>query len=184
MKKHIPNILSVIRLLMIPVFVYVYFAESSTWSLCVYTAAWVTDVADGYLARRNGWVTNVGKILDPLADKLMQVTALMCLFIDGRIYVFAVVLLVVKEMLMMFGAIFIFRSKRVVVASDWYGKFGTVVLFAGVIVLLLVEDPAPWLELLISMAIVAVSVFSLTMYAVKAFSKEDTSSEGKEETVK
>ena len=78
-KRQIPNILSAIRLLAVPVFVAVFFsdiANANIWALVIFVAAELTDILDGYLARRNGWITDVGKILDPLADKLMQAAAI------------------------------------------------------------------------------------------------------------
>ena len=81
-RKQIPNILSVIRLLMVPVFIAIYFSDiknAEIWALAVFVAAELTDVLDGYLARKNGWTTEAGKILDPLADKLMQAAAIISL---------------------------------------------------------------------------------------------------------
>ena len=81
-KRQIPNILSAIRLLAVPVFVVVFFSDlphANLWALAIFVAAELTDILDGYLARRNGWITDVGKILDPLADKLMQAAAIISL---------------------------------------------------------------------------------------------------------
>lgn len=166
--------LSVLRLLMIPVFVTVYFSDMKHLSLIVYTLAWITDVIDGYLARRNNWITNLGKFLDPLADKLMQIAALTCLFIDGKLPVFVVIVLVVKEALMLAGAIVVVKTKRVVVVSDWFGKLSTATLFAAVIILIFVDTPSVLLETIISIMVVCALVFALIMYAVKTFVRKST----------
>ena len=78
--KNIPNILSTIRILLVFVFVFLLFGlNSPVGALIVFLVAGATDVIDGFLARRFNWITNLGKILDPLADKLMQCTVLVCL---------------------------------------------------------------------------------------------------------
>ena len=75
--KNIPNILSIIRILLVFVFLFFLFVLESTYlALLIFLIAGATDVVDGYLARRNNWITNLGKILDPFADKLMQCTVL------------------------------------------------------------------------------------------------------------
>ena len=84
--KNIPNILSIIRILLIFVFVYTFFALDNLYvALIVFLVAGATDVVDGFLARRYNWITTLGKILDPVADKMMQFAALICLLIKGLI---------------------------------------------------------------------------------------------------
>ena len=75
--KNIPNLISAIRLLLILVFLFFMFvADNTLMALVTFLIAGASDMLDGYLARRNNWVTNLGKILDPLADKLMQFAVL------------------------------------------------------------------------------------------------------------
>ena len=84
----IPNVLTMIRLLLVPVFVVVYFrtsAEPKYAALAIFAAASLTDMLDGYLARKLNQITDFGKLFDPLADKLMVLTALVCQGIAGVI---------------------------------------------------------------------------------------------------
>ena len=81
--RHIPNILSGLRILMVGAFIYFFVNEQYLICLIIYAAAFLTDLLDGYLARRFGWTTDVGKVLDPLADKLMLLTALACFYSVG-----------------------------------------------------------------------------------------------------
>ena len=83
--KNIPNILSFIRLCLVAVFAVLFFSGYTGWALIVFLVAGATDVIDGFLARRYNWITNLGKILDPLADKTMQCMVLVCLCIDKYI---------------------------------------------------------------------------------------------------
>ena len=77
--KNIPNILSFIRIGLVFVFIALFFTNHIYLSLLIFLLAGATDVVDGYLARRFNWITNLGKILDPFADKMMQVSVLLCL---------------------------------------------------------------------------------------------------------
>ena len=81
--KHIPNILSALRIVMVGVFAGLFMTGQYIAALSVYVLAFFTDVLDGRLARRHGWITNLGKLLDPLADKLMVVTALLCIYLGN-----------------------------------------------------------------------------------------------------
>ena len=79
--KNIPNILSLIRLLLVPVFVLLFFAEKTFAAAAVFVISGITDVLDGFIARKFGFISNLGKVLDPLADKLTQMSAFVCLYI-------------------------------------------------------------------------------------------------------
>ena len=80
---NIPNLLTIVRMVLIPVFAGLYAAGRPVAALCVYVAACITDAVDGYLARRWNEVTAFGKLMDPLADKLLQLTMMGCLTLTG-----------------------------------------------------------------------------------------------------
>ncbi len=132
--KNIPNILSVIRIILVAVFVYAAFCVSDTVALVVFLIAGATDVIDGYLARRNNWITDIGKILDPFADKLMQCTVLISLYIKKLIPLWFVIPFFAKELFTLFIGLIVIKKRSVVVVSKWYGKF-TVCLFYLTIVI-------------------------------------------------
>ena len=113
--KYIPNILSVLRLLMSFAFaaVFIWAPDEKLYiAVIIFVVAGITDVVDGILARRNNWITEAGKILDPLADKLMQCTALFCLAFKGLVPWWIFVFFAAKELLMGAGAILLFRKKH------------------------------------------------------------------------
>ena len=83
---NIPNLLTIVRMVLIPVFAGLYAAGRPVAALCVYVAACITDAVDGYLARRWNEVTAFGKLMDPLADKLLQLTMMGCLTLTGYIH--------------------------------------------------------------------------------------------------
>lgn len=168
--RHIPNILSALRILMVGVFVYLFLSGRYLAALGVYVLAFFTDVLDGYLARRNNWITAVGKLLDPLADKLMIFAALACILIGkgGQAsYLILLVLAAVQQVLMILGGL-VMLKKHVVVQSDWYGKTATGIFAAGV-VLALLSFPypvfSPW-DICVLAVAVGLSYIALTHYAV------------------
>jgi len=131
--KHIPNILSGIRIMLVPAFIYLFFYYYDTHiyiPLCVFLLAGITDIADGYLARRNNWITNLGKLLDPLADKLMQCSVLVCFAIKNPALWWLAGMFIAKELFMICGALVVLRKIKVTVKSHWYGKITTAVFYA------------------------------------------------------
>ncbi len=130
--RHIPNILSALRILMVGVFVYLFVQQAYLWALGVYALAFVTDIVDGYLARRNNWITNVGKVLDPLADKLLLIAALTCFYLEGWIPLWLLIVVVAKELVMIVGGALLWK-KNVVVYADWFGKIATGLFNLGVV---------------------------------------------------
>lgn len=92
--KHIPNILTVFRILLIGLYVYLFMQEQYVLSIATYVVAFLSDVLDGFLARRNNWTSKLGKVLDPLADKLMLVAVLACFFISGYLKLWVLIVIV------------------------------------------------------------------------------------------
>jgi len=117
---------------MVPAFVYVFFAqfERIYLSLLIFLLAGLTDVADGYIARRNNWTSNLGKLLDPLADKLMQCAVLVCFALKNIIPWWLPAAFMLKELFMIGGAIIVLKKIKVTVKSKWYGKATTAVFYA------------------------------------------------------
>lgn len=168
--KNIPNILSFIRLLMIPVFVYTYFAfdtyPRTFISAGVYLLAWVTDALDGYLARRNNWITDLGKWLDPLADKAMQFTAAICFAVDNFVFMLVVIPMFLKELLMLIGGMVIVKRKNIVVQALWYGKVATIILFACAFFRIIIRHNRIF-DVVVAVLILTTMIFALVMYCIR-----------------
>lgn len=136
---NIPNILTLLRIIMIPIFYVVFFSDitnSSLFAALIFIVASLTDWFDGFLARKWSLITNFGKIMDPLADKLLVMTALVCLLTSFRIPAWAVIVILAREMAIT-GLRIIAASEGVVVAADMLGKFKTVFQMVAIILLLL-----------------------------------------------
>ena len=176
--KHIPNILSSLRIAMVGVFAWLFLTAkiphpaNYLWALGVFVLAFVTDVLDGFLARRFNWVTPIGKLLDPLADKLMSITALIVILIgkwNGSLFwiYFALVILVgVKEILMVVGGMIMLKQRKVAY-SDWYGKTATGLFAFGTVLTLLsfiVDAIEPW-NIAVLSASIGLSYVALAHYA-------------------
>ncbi len=138
--KNIPNILSTIRILLVFVFVFVLFVlDSPVWAIIIFLIAGATDVVDGFLARRFNWITNLGKILDPFADKLMQCTVLICFWLKDIIPLWFVLPFFIKEGATLVLGFFIIKRRNVVVVSKWYGKAAVCLFYLTVVLSVILE---------------------------------------------
>ena len=130
MKKHIPNILTILRILLIP-FIVLFIAENNYLLAFIFLlASGLTDVLDGFIARRFNLISDFGKLMDPLADKLTQISIVITLVIKGFIPFWIVIIIILKEIIMISGASFLYGNKTVV-SSKWFGKLATVVLYVA-----------------------------------------------------
>ena len=128
----VPNILSCIRLALVAVFCLTYFlADNRMIPFAVMVVSVVTDFFDGFIARHFDMCSELGKILDPAADKLLSVSVLICLTADGKIPWWIVSVILFKEICMVIGGLLVFRRKGAPIGSKWYGKAATAVLFIG-----------------------------------------------------
>ena len=173
--KNIPNILSVIRILLVGVFIYVFFLDypnNLLWALITFLAAGLTDVIDGFLARKFNWITNIGKILDPFADKLMQCTVLVCMWIKNLIPGWLVIPFILKEFLMLLGGLLIIRKRKVVVVSNIFGKMTVVFFYAAVVLCISARDflkENPLVLYIVCALVLFAAISALANYAVKYF---------------
>ena len=174
MLKHVPNILTVIRLLFIPIIVFYIFTGNYILAFVFFTISAITDIADGFIARKFNLVSNFGKLMDPLADKLTQIATLASLVFTNIIPVWILLVVFLKEFIMICGASFLY-GKDVVVYSRWYGKLAVLLYFAIVISLLLKQFGITgiWQQLdlgIFALALIA-TIFSFIMYVKDLYQK-------------
>ena len=160
--KKIPNILTVIRLFMVPLFWWAYF-ENPIWGGIVFILACVTDVVDGFLARKLDAITKFGMLVDPLADKMMQISAVVCLFISGIFPQWIVTVLVMKELIMIINASFLFK-KDIVIPANKVDKGATVLLSVMVVYFMFFNDISPKTSEIISVILGVMAFFVLISY--------------------
>ena len=139
---NVPNFLTIMRLFMVPAFVIAIFqpGPGRFWAAGIFIAASVTDILDGYLARKLNQITDFGKLADPAADKMMQLSALVCLFMNGRLPGWILLVYGVKEFLQIAGSLRLLNIRKYVVYSKWSGKVATVLLFIAITLILLTTE--------------------------------------------
>lgn len=134
----IPNILSFFRLLLIPVILWLYIGKGERlWATAVLVLSGVTDIVDGQIARRCHMVSDFGKALDPVADKLTQITVLCCLVTDFPHMTLPLILLVLKEVTAGIISLIVIHKTGNVYGAVWHGKAATVLLYGAMILHLL-----------------------------------------------
>ena len=118
---NLPNILTILRMLLIPVIVVLHAAGHDKLALLAFCIASFTDWLDGHIARKCGRITDFGKLMDPLADKLMVCTALVMQGLAGVFPVPAIVIVIIKELVMIYGSSYMLH-RNIVVQSNIWGK--------------------------------------------------------------
>lgn len=141
----IPNIMGYFRILLIPVFVYIYFTAQSTRDYYIAAAvvalSSLTDLFDGMIARKFDMITELGKFVDPLADKLTQGALIICLMSRYPIMYFMVAVFIIKEGFMaIMGLLIMHRNGHKLDGAMWFGKVCTAVLFITMIILLMMPN--------------------------------------------
>lgn len=128
----IPNILSYLRILMIPPFMYLFLKGKYIESAIVIVLSGLSDCIDGFLARRLNQITQLGKMIDPVADKLTLIAVGFCLSVIEPMIIPVIFILALKDILMLIGASVLLKKHIMPVASAWYGKVGTVCFYVSV----------------------------------------------------
>lgn len=156
----IPNLLSVVRLLLIPVILWLYIrAENNAWAIAVIILSGLTDVVDGFIARKFHMISDFGKILDPIADKLTQGTLILCLTVTYDWMKWLIILFAFKECAMLIMGCLALRKEDSVNSSQWHGKLNTVVLYGTMCLLILF----PAIPLTLANALIATCAFTILM---------------------
>lgn len=161
----IPNLMSVLRLAMIPIIIWLYIGKSDyrTAALLIIISG-ATDVADGFVARKFNMVSDLGKILDPMADKLTQIAIVICLTVHYSLMKILAAVFILKELVMIALGLLTMKRTDTVNSSKWYGKATTVFMYFTLMLLILVPKiPMQAANTMICICIVLI-LFSLLMY--------------------
>ncbi|MDD2647993.1 MAG: CDP-diacylglycerol--glycerol-3-phosphate 3-phosphatidyltransferase [Eubacteriales bacterium] len=168
---NVPNALTIMRIILIPVYLILFNMGLDKWALAVFLIASFTDYLDGYIARKNGLITNFGKLMDPLADKIMVLTVLITLTLRGWANPWLVGIVLFKELLMVCGALLLLRGEKVI-ASKMAGKAATVAFMLAIVLTFFHPEFTAWgfqLDFWVLLAAVALSLCALCVYARAAY---------------
>lgn len=160
----IPNLLTCIRLLLIPLIVWLYCGKRNYPAAGVIVLSGITDIADGIIARKFNMVSDLGKILDPVADKLTQAAMMLCLLSRYEWMLWLFLFFAVKELSTGISGLLVIRKKDVVNSAKWFGKLSTVVLDVVMFLLFLFPNiGTAWAKGMIALC-AAVMLLSLVKY--------------------
>ncbi len=167
--KHVPNILTIFRFILIPFIVLNLANDKFVAAFVIFTISGLTDILDGFIARKFNFITNFGKLIDPLADKCTQIITLATLAIKDIIPMWIIIIVILKEFIMVIGASFLY-GKELVVSSKWYGKLATVLFYIAIVCSLFIKEFNFTFNFSIYIYYLALisTIFSLLMY-IKAF---------------
>ena len=164
------NKITVLRIILVPVFMVLMYLGYTYWALAIYIIACLSDFIDGHIARKYNQVTNFGKFMDPLADKMLVLTA-MCYFVDNDTMPGWVVALVLLREFGVSGLRLLAVEQGTVIAAAWSGKIKTFVTMVAVGVLIIVAEPwVPFKDIIppvCSALIVISTLYSGAEYFIK-----------------
>lgn len=160
----IPNLLSLIRLLMIPAFVALYQKGYDGWTAGMLILSGLTDVVDGYIARHFGQVSDIGKALDPVADKLTQAAMLLCLISRHPMMLVPFILLMVKEAFAAVSGLIVIKRTNEVPGAEWHGKLTTLLLYGMMILHLVWQEIPAWASNGLNVICILMMLLSLVLY--------------------
>ena len=169
---NLPNKLTVLRICMIPFFVAALLYENGADQTMriianvIFITASLTDLLDGKIARKYGLVTNFGKFMDPLADKLLVCSALICLIQLGQLPAWVVIVIISREFIIS-GFRLVAADNGIVIAASYWGKFKTVFQMTAVVLLIFNIPPLSVLTSAVLWIAVILTVVSLVDYVAK-----------------
>ena len=161
----IPNVLSFFRLALIPVIIVLYAKNEVWWAFGMLVLSGVTDVVDGWVARTYHMVSNFGKAIDPVVDKLTQIAVLLCLM--PMKYWWMVGILICKEVSIGILTLIALRRTHSVYSAGWYGKICTLTIYLSMFILMLWRDANPTFVLIDAIVCSVLIVLAFALYLVR-----------------
>lgn len=163
----IPNILSFFRILLIPLIVWLYYVQKQYGlTIAVLVLSGLTDIVDGFIARKFNMISDVGKILDPIADKLTQGVTILCMTTRFPLMWLLFISLMLKEILMGVMGIIVIRKTGVVNGAKWHGKVTTCMIYVTMIVHIIYIDITSVTSNLLIVFCIAIILTSFVLYNI------------------
>lgn len=167
---NLPNKLTIFRVILIPFFVVFLLFDITAYdkwiALAIFIIASLTDFLDGHIARKYNLVTNFGKFMDPLADKLLVCSAMICLVELSRIPAWVVIVIIAREFIIS-GFRLVASDNGVVIAASYWGKFKTTFQILMICLMIADLEPLALITQIVMWVALALTVISLVDYLVK-----------------
>lgn len=165
-----PNMLTAIRLGLVPPMIYSYLymprnGETIAFFILIFSA--LTDILDGYIARKYDMITKLGTVLDPLADKMMLVSVLTIFSLDNKISFWILVIMALKELLMILGAYFLY-NEDIVIPANIYGKISTFMFYiSGLTIMLGLSIGSLFMNIFVILNLISLSIYFYRFVSIK-----------------
>lgn len=187
-KMNVPNAMSLFRILLIPVFAVLYLLSKQHpgliyWAVGSLVLSGITDTFDGLIARKFHQITDLGKLLDPLADKLTQLTVVICLtvrmYIRYPAIIYLLVICLVKELCQVLGGLFLILRGAKIHGARWYGKVSTFIFYGAMALIVLWKGMPGWMTVTLITIVACLMLFAFFNYMRIFFSIKKTMPEKK-----
>ena len=165
----IPNVLSLVRLCLVPVIVWLFTRGLYVQTGIVLIISCITDMVDGTIARKFNMISDVGKVLDPAADKTTQLVIMILLCFKFPLMIVPIICTAIKESFMVISGYFVVKRSGIVLGANWHGKAATTVVASVMLLHLLWPDIYPTVSAILIFASAASILISLALYAVRNF---------------
>lgn len=162
---NIPNQLTMLRIILLPFIAYFYINKKTTIAIILFLISGISDIADGFIARKFNMTTSLGKILDPISDKLTQWIILACLTVRFRYLLFLFFLLFIKELFMGLTGLYVVRKTGIVYGSRWHGKATTVLIYSTIMLHFLFPDIPRTIALVLMILSICMMIVSMILYS-------------------
>ena len=167
---NVPNILSLFRIVLIIPFVLSMLKEDYIFSGLILITSGISDLLDGFIARRFNQITKFGGMIDPVADKLTLVAVMVCIGAKFPEVIPFMTILVIKECAMLLASVMLLRKHKTPPMAKWYGKIGTVVFYVSVVTIVSLKAVWNIEDRLINVTLMAITAFTM-LYAVIQYLK-------------
>ena len=136
---NIPNLLSILRIIIIGPFVYYFLKDDYLMAAIMIAISGLSDMFDGYIARKFNQITKLGAMLDPVADKITLASVVICMCIKIPVIMPIIIILLIKEILMLLAGLILLKKHKTPPPAQWYGKIATIVFYVSVAIIVLLK---------------------------------------------
>ncbi len=165
----IPNLLSILRIVLIVPFVFFFLEKNYIMAAVTLIISGLSDACDGFIARTFNQITEVGKMLDPIADKLTLIAIMVCITIFSPIVLPVMIVLIIKDLVMLIGGSRLVKTGIAPPAAKWYGKLGTFVFYVSVCLIVFLKAAFNYENDILSVTLLSITCLIMIFALVKYF---------------